>query len=54
MKQISLGHAKVLKGIKDRERQVSLRKQVVNALVIKECMLGDQVSKSETKLRLAT
>jgi len=29
VKQITLGHAKVLKGVKDRERQVSLCKEVV-------------------------
>jgi ParB family chromosome partitioning protein len=29
VKQITLGHAKVLKGIKDRERQVSMLKEIV-------------------------
>jgi ParB family chromosome partitioning protein len=29
VKQITLGHAKVLKGIKDRERQVALCKQII-------------------------
>lgn len=29
LKQITLGHAKVLKGVKDRERQVALCKQII-------------------------
>ncbi len=42
-KQITLGHAKVLKGVKDRERQVSLCKEII--------LKGHSVHATETLLK---